>query len=390
MKKLALALILVSSIILGQYVDEIVLNKTVNTDGIHIEPDGIIYSTEAWNGNKIFKISQAGIVETFATGLKGPIDIVKGIDGNFYVSEWTGSSIAKVTPEGTVSKFASIKPGPGPMTIDSDGNIFVTHNINNGSGYITKITPSAEVSIFASGSPLVNPGGIDIDEFGNFYVANFNDGKIIKIDQGLNKTVVATVPGSGTWKTGHLKYINGFIFISAIEDHRIYRLDTSGNLEVYAGTGIQGRVNGGLNNAQFNNPNGLGKFHDGSILYVTASFGPTNYIQRINFNGTTSIKEKSSEFGYLLEQNYPNPFNPSTTISYRLKSPGHVSLVVYDMKGELISELINEYQSAGQYEKLFDAKTFGLSSGVYLFRIEVKNENYIPLFTEMRKSILLK
>ncbi len=88
--------------------------------------------------------------------------------------------------------------------------------------------------------------------------------------------------------------------------------------------------------------------------------------------------------------NYPNPFNPSTTLSYRLKDNGTVRLVIYDLKGEKVTELVNEYQQAGYYEVNWNAKANGLSSGIYLFRIEIKNENNIPVFSDMRKSILLK
>ena len=105
---------------------------------------------------------------------------------------------------------------------------------------------------------------------------------------------------------------------------------------------------------------------------------------------TTAEEPKLIANNYQFYPNYPNPFNPTTTLSYRLKENGTVRLVIYDMKGEKITELVNEFQQAGYYEVDWDAKAFGLSSGVYLFRIEIKNENNIPVFSDMRKSILLK
>ncbi|MDP2362207.1 MAG: hypothetical protein Q8M94_00405, partial [Ignavibacteria bacterium] len=47
---------------------------------------------------------------------------------------------------------------------------------------------------------------------------------------------------------------------------------------------------------------------------------------------------------YLLYQNYPNPFNPSTTIGYKLKERAYVKLMVYDIKGELVTVLVNKEQ----------------------------------------------
>jgi hypothetical protein len=51
-----------------------------------------------------------------------------------------------------------------------------------------------------------------------------------------------------------------------------------------------------------------------------------------------------------LYQNYPNLFNPSTKIGYRLKERGFAKLYVYDIKGELVSTLVNQFQEAGYYK----------------------------------------
>ncbi len=58
--------------------------------------------------------------------------------------------------------------------------------------------------------------------------------------------------------------------------------------------------------------------------------------------------------GYRLMSNYPNPFNPSTVIPYRLKEGGYVKLYVYDVKGELVRVLVNDWQERGYYEVLFN------------------------------------
>ena len=100
---------------------------------------------------------------------------------------------------------------------------------------------------------------------------------------------------------------------------------------------------------------------------------------------------------YKLYQNYPNPFNPSTTIGYRLKESGYVKLMVYDILGRLVNVLVNKYQNAGYYEVNFTAGDRkpetgikGLASGIYIYRIEVIGKGNIPVFTNMKKMILLK
>ncbi len=99
---------------------------------------------------------------------------------------------------------------------------------------------------------------------------------------------------------------------------------------------------------------------------------------------------------YLLYQNYPNPFNPSTKIGYKLKERAYVKLMVYDIKGELISLLVNKEQNAGYYEADFDVNgqmsnvKSNLASGIYLYRIEIIGEGRIPVYTEMKKMLLIK
>ncbi|MDP2364583.1 MAG: hypothetical protein Q8M94_12540 [Ignavibacteria bacterium] len=106
---------------------------------------------------------------------------------------------------------------------------------------------------------------------------------------------------------------------------------------------------------------------------------------------------------YVLYQNYPNPFNPSTTICYRLKERGYVKMYVYDVKGELVAVLVNQNQEAGYYEVEFSAiggqassiqnpesSIKALSSGVYIYQIMVRNENNIPVFSDIKKMIYLK
>ena len=101
---------------------------------------------------------------------------------------------------------------------------------------------------------------------------------------------------------------------------------------------------------------------------------------------------------YRLYQNYPNPFNPSTRIGYRLKERGYVKLYVYDIKGELVETLVNQYQGKGYHEVEFRGEVRrqeteirrNIASGVYLYQIIVKNEHNIPVFSDINKMIYLK
>ena len=91
---------------------------------------------------------------------------------------------------------------------------------------------------------------------------------------------------------------------------------------------------------------------------------------------------------YTLYQNYPNPFNPTTTISYQLKEKGFVKLNVYDITGKLIKVLVNQTQDPGSHETEFNAK--GLASGIYFYRLEIFGKGSSPVFSNIKKLVLLK
>ncbi|NOR44639.1 MAG: T9SS type A sorting domain-containing protein [Candidatus Delongbacteria bacterium] len=83
-----------------------------------------------------------------------------------------------------------------------------------------------------------------------------------------------------------------------------------------------------------------------------------------------------------LEQNYPNPFNPNTAINFSIVNEGIVNLNVYNLSGQLISELVNEVVNAGMHSVNFDASD--LSAGVYYYILEADNQ------VLSNKMILLK
>lgn len=72
-------------------------------------------------------------------------------------------------------------------------------------------------------------------------------------------------------------------------------------------------------------------------------------------------------FDYNLEHNFPNPFNPSTTINYSIKEDGLVKLIIYNILGQEVRTLLNEFQNAGSYSIQFNSEN--LPSGVYLYKL---------------------
>ena len=90
---------------------------------------------------------------------------------------------------------------------------------------------------------------------------------------------------------------------------------------------------------------------------------------------------------FILNQNYPNPFNPLTSLSYDLLQDSHVSIIIYDMLGNIINQLVNEIQSSGYKSVQWNATNNQgqpVSAGVYLYSIEAGG------FRQTKKMILLK
>ena len=90
---------------------------------------------------------------------------------------------------------------------------------------------------------------------------------------------------------------------------------------------------------------------------------------------------------YGLQHNYPNPFNPFTQISFNLDHECLIDLTIYDVKGNLVRNLISGQHSSGLHEYTWDGKDNSgkqMGSGIYLYNLNYgKNSSH-------KKMILMK
>jgi hypothetical protein len=100
----------------------------------------------------------------------------------------------------------------------------------------------------------------------------------------------------------------------------------------------------------------------------------------------TDVEEDLSEneLDFVLYQNFPNPFNPSTTIKYSIKKQTNVSIKLFDVLGNELATLVNEFKYPGVYSINLDAEKIQLSSGVYFYSMKAGE------FTSTKKLILIK
>jgi photosystem II stability/assembly factor-like uncharacterized protein len=98
----------------------------------------------------------------------------------------------------------------------------------------------------------------------------------------------------------------------------------------------------------------------GTILKTTTGGNPTS----VQGNG-------NQPHAFILHQNYPNPFNPTTTIEYSLPKGDFVTLKVYNLLGQEVATLTNEFKPAGKYAVKFNAGF--LASGIYIYTLRAGN-----------------
>jgi hypothetical protein len=124
--------------------------------------------------------------------------------------------------------------------------------------------------------------------------------------------------------------------------------------------------------------------------YTDMSVTPGTYFYRlkqIDYVGTFEYSnaimvDVKGPLGFELGQNYPNPFNPSTIIDFNIPEAGMVKLAVYNILGEEVALLKNEYMQPGFYQTAFNA--VDLPSGIYVYKLETAN------MVQARKMMLMK
>jgi hypothetical protein len=91
---------------------------------------------------------------------------------------------------------------------------------------------------------------------------------------------------------------------------------------------------------------------------------------------------------FALQEAYPNPFNPSTRIRYGVPEDSRVRIVIHNMLGNIVAELVNGQRSKGTYEMQWHADY--LPSGVYLIRMNAESTESTKRYISSRKVILMK
>jgi len=102
----------------------------------------------------------------------------------------------------------------------------------------------------------------------------------------------------------------------------------------------------------------------------------------------SSVKESTPiPNKFSMEAAYPNPFNPMTHIDFKIPSESHVEISIFDLRGQKVSTLVNEYTEPGNYSINWDANHY--ASGVYFVHFTVSGNNITPV-SQIQKLMLIK
>ncbi len=287
--------------------------KFNNTHGISVDPaTGMIY-----------------IVDDFNSAVR-KVDPTTGI-----VTAVAGNGTAGYTGEGSATTHEMNQPFE--VLADGSGNIYITDGSNNrvrkvnSSGIISTIAGTGTAGSLGDGGQATDaqlnvPAGIVFDAAGNMFIGDISNNKIRKIDPS---GIITTYAGTGTLGFGgdggqataallsHPNYLkmdpNGNLLIVDNGNHRVRKIDAAGIITTIVGTGVNANTGDGgqATAAALSYPGGLG-FDKAGNLYIASDGG--NSVRMVNTSGIITKVVGSGSTGYTGDGGSPSTATLHTVV----------------------------------------------------------------------------
>ena len=228
------------------------------------------------------------------------------------------------------------------------------------------------------GSPCINAGIADLDGDGNEDIIDYN---FSDPDIGVFEYYYYAPDGF------ELNTQNSYIEIT-------WNAVNNENIQYYV---LERSINPDFTHDIVSNYLNYNAYDDYDIEYDTEYFYRVSYLidESSDYSEVLSVTLQSMDVidghqlpkVFALHQNYPNPFNPVTTLRYELPENVMVNIIIYDMLGNVVNNLISTNQSSGYKSIQWNATNNQgepVSAGVYLYKIQAGD------FVDTKKMILLK
>ena len=280
---------------------------------VAVDGSGNVYISE-WN-NRVRKVDSSGTITTFAGNgtvgfggdggsatsslLNRPTGVAVDGSGNVYIADTRNHRVRKVDSSGTITTFAgtgtvgfggdggsatsSLLNRPTGVAVDGSGNVYIADQWNH---RIRKVNSSGTISTILATPAIHQPLGVAVDVSGNVYVAEFS--RVLKIDALTNR--VSTLASAGSYgfaldgvpatstqlsiPKGVAVDGSGNVYIADNMSFRVLKVDTSGTIRAFAGTGTQGFAGdgGSATSSLLNYPTGVAVDGSGNVYIADRAF----------------------------------------------------------------------------------------------------------------------
>ena len=245
----------------------------------------------------------------------------------------------------------------------------VTWNSEN--EFAIPIMVNHDQDMVAMDIPLEYSEGVTLTDVTFATRVSYFDAQLSNIDEEANQVILGLINMVYEQKPALSKVINGDATVATLT----FRLDDL-TLDQFEITAFISEIPSHELTLVYND------FSSGKPLVM--SVNPTLEGGVISLKGNPALAIPKV---FALAQNYPNPFNPSTEMAYDLPTPGNVRFEIFNILGQNVKTLVDEYQDAGTYKVTWngdDNTGSSVASGVYFYRVSAGE------FKDIKKMVLMK
>jgi trimeric autotransporter adhesin len=307
--------------------------------GMAIDSAGNVYVADR-DANVVRRISPAGVISTVATDLSGPFAVAVDGAGTLYIADTGSNRVVKRGPDGTQVEIAGSGAlnRPEGVAVDASGSVYIADTFNGqikriaDDGSLVTVAGTGSTGVFggdnnpAESAALSLPTDITFDAQGNLYIADFGNGRIRRIANGIISSVAGASNGAPVvdgepaastsleGPTGIAVDRNGTLYFAeggigsgsglAKGDYRVWKVTDAGELATLAGNGEPSFSGDGgpAISSQLNGPSAIG-FDAAGNFYIADT--DNQRVRRVSADGTIATVIGNGTPGFAVD--FGNP-----------------------------------------------------------------------------------